>query len=41
MVSGKDFKMKISTIIPYVLNEDLETEFFFPNGNIVIEKFVL
>mgnify|MGYP003326213959 FL=1 len=29
MVSGKVFKMKISTIIPYVLNEDLEKEFFF------------
>ena len=27
---GKDFNfMKISEIIPYVLNEDLEKEFFF------------
>ena len=45
MVSGKDFKMKISTIIPYVLNEDLEKEFFFSqweysNRKICIVKII-
>ena len=45
MVSGKDFKMKISTIIPYVLNENLEKEFFFSqweysNRKICIVKII-
>jgi len=44
-VFGKGFNMKISEIIPYVLNEDLEKEFFFSqweysNRKICIVKII-
>ena len=41
-VYGQVFNfMKISKIIPYVLNEELEKNFSFPSGSIVIVKYVL